>query len=406
MIRLNKRILFYISLFGVSLIAWGGCLGSAQQVQSLEDIVELRYATDTLSLDQIKNIQKVEADSENQLILNLIAWKQTPQKTFENKELAKGIRGDLIEVYGQLDLLLLQSEMIGQQLYEGDTKGAIITEAVAYELWGSSDVIGKNFHLEDEVYTVKGILKEKTPSIIIQVDPKEETSFSVLRMQLIEKGNVEEHLTTLKFKYNLPEGTLNNLSLKSICLSYLALLPGCLLGLYGLLKLYHFIYKTHHYWISALLLSVIALLITWFMMEIIQFSWYIPSYVIPNQWSDFDFWSNLIKKIGQNKGIIQDLPSFLPDRWYRKIQLSLTGSFTLTVVGMSILIRKVKIEEGKELFVSVLVAIVISFISIMLLHGTGKEVWITRAFWGVIPAYLGIDFMITKWRTLLETGMK
>lgn len=385
-------------------MAWGICLSNAQKAQQLEEIVELRYNPDSLTLEQIKKVQKGEAESENKLISNLIAWRQSPQKVFKNEELARSVEGDVIEVYGHLDMLLPEGEIIGQQLYEGDAAGAMITETVAYDLWGSHDVVGKNFYLDDKEYTVRGILKEKTPSVIIQADPKEDIRFSALRMKFVDKGNVEEHLITLKLKYNLPEGIQNNLSLKSIFLSYLAILPGCFLGLYGLLKLYYFIYKTHHYWVSALLLSMIAILITWFMMNIIQFTWHIPSYIIPNQWSDFDFWSNLVEKLGQNKEALQALPSFLPDMWYRKMQFTLVGSFVLTILGMSVLIRKVKIKEGKEVFVSVLLAITISFISIMFLYWIGEEVWITRAFWVIIPAYLGIDFMITKWKTLLETG--
>lgn len=406
MIRLNKRILSYVGLLGITLMAWSVCLWNAQKVQQLEEIVELRYASDILTLEQIRNIQKGEAESENKLLSNLIAWRQSPQKEFKNKELAKSVEGDLIEVYGQLDMLLLEDEMIGQQLYEGDTVGAIITETIAYELWGSSNVEGEHFWLDDKEYTVKGILKEKTPNIIIQVDEKEDVHFSALRMKFIDKENIEEYVEILKLKYNLPKGNLNNLSLKSIVLSYLAFLPGFLLGIYGIFKLYHLIYKTHHYWISALLLSVIALLISRFMIDMIQLTWNIPSYIIPNKWSDFEFWSCLAEKVRQNKKLLQAIPSFLPDIWYRKMQFSLIASFLLTIVGMGVLVRKVKIKEGKELFVISLIAIIISFISIIFVHKLGKEVWITRTFWSIIPCYLGIDFIITKWKLLLGVEIK
>ena len=89
MIRLNKRILSYVGLLLVTLMAWSICLWNAQKAQQLEEIVELRYASDILTLEQIKNVQKGEAESENKLLSNLLAWRQSPQKEFKNKELSK-----------------------------------------------------------------------------------------------------------------------------------------------------------------------------------------------------------------------------------------------------------------------------------------------------------------------------
>ncbi|MEG0387775.1 MAG: hypothetical protein RR582_05525, partial [Niameybacter sp.] len=128
----------------------------------------------------------------------------------------------------------------------------------------------------------------------------------------------------------------------------------------------------------------------------------LPAYMIPNQWSDIEFWSNLVNKIGENKAMLDALPSYLPDYWYQTLQTNLIISFTLTMVGIMLFIKKMKLNTGKELFVRVLLAIVISFVSILVMYGIGEEVGVIRAFWVVIPMYLVIDFLITKWKTLFE----
>ncbi|MEG0579068.1 MAG: ABC transporter permease, partial [Niameybacter sp.] len=393
----------YICLVGVILMAWSVGLSNAQKLLRLEETVELRYTADRLTLDQVKEVEKGETESENKLIKGVVAWKQTSKQTFKNEELEKSIEGDLLEVYGQLTLLLPQDKLIGQNLYKGDSEGAIITKGVAEQLWGSTDVVGKTFKHEEREYVVRGILQDATKSIVVQVNEKsKDAQFSALRLVMMEQGNIEEHLNTLRSKYSLPEGIVNNLSLKSIGLSNLVLLPGGLLGTYVLLKLYYFIYKTHRYWVSALLLALIAICTTWMMSELVPFTFQLPAYMIPNQWSDIEFWSNLVNKIGENKAMLDALPSYLPDYWYQTLQTNLIISFTLTMVGIMLFIKKMKLNTGKELFVRVLLAIVISFVSILVMYGIGEEVGVIRAFWVVIPMYLVIDFLITKWKTLFE----
>lgn len=403
MMRAYKRIISYVLVVFITLLAWSICLTNAQKIQVLQDVVELRYDREKLDVETIKNLQKGESESSKKIVKSFIAWEQSPKEDLRNKELAKNVTGEVVKVYGNLTMLFPVEKLQGQTLYEGDREGTIISEGVAYSLWGSTDVVGQSLVVGDKTYVVRGILKEKSNRIITQADmADQETKFSALRVQLVDKENVEGVISTLKFKYNLPESVLRNLSLTSILLSGLALLPGYLLGFYGLIRLYKFIYSTHRYWVSAILLSIIALGLTWITIEMMQFITYIPSYIIPNKWSDFTFWSKLIDGFIENSRQLQALPALIGDGWYNGIKAMIVGSFSITCIGMLAFSKIARVEEGKTLFYSTLGAIMLSFITIMLVYRLEGQVTMIEAFWGVMPMYLLITFIINKWTKLLS----
>lgn len=399
----NKRIVSYICLAFVTLLAWSICLTNAQKNQLLEEVVELRYEAALLNVEHIKQLEKGEAESKNKMVQNILAWEQLSKQKIENTALHKSAVGETIQVYGDLAMLFPIEKIQGQMLYEGDQEGALISEGLAYSLWGNTNVVGKNLTLEAKDYIVRGVLEEESNCIIIQADMKDQdTQFSALRVQLVDGGNVEEDMTTLKFKYNLPEGVLNNLSLTSIFLSGLALLPGYLLGIYGLVRFYKFIYNTHRYWVSAIFLSLIGIGLTWVTVDMMQLSMRIPDYMIPNKWSDFEFWSKLLENAMQNRQAIQALPSLLADQWYGETQVMLAGSFGITCIGIIALIKNIKVDGGKTLFLGILMAAVLSFIAAMIVYKVEGQVVLIKAFWGILPMYLLITFIISKWRQLLE----
>lgn len=403
MIKCTKHVLIYISILAVTLFAWGICLVNAQKIQALDHVVQLHYEKEGLTGDQLESVLKDQLESKDRIISGLVAWNQETQQTIKNQDLGRSIEGNQLKVYGNTRLLFETKELIGNGFYENDLEGAIITEQVAYELWGNTDVVGKQITLQDKDYTIRGILKDKSKSIIVQSETSsEEAKFNVARIEFIDNDNVEETLNTLQFKYNLPKGIYNNLSLKSILLSYLALIPGCLLGVYGMLKLYFYIYRTHRYWISAIVLSIIAIGITWITGEVLQLSIQLPSYVIPNRWSDFAFWSSLLEKFRANEQVLKMLPTSIVDGWYQEVYVVLMSSFIMSLLGCIMIIKKAVFKETSEYFGCILMSIIISFISIISIYIIEGSVLIIPTFWCSIPLLLGIHALINKWRTILE----
>lgn len=397
-----KRILMAMSILVILVLAWLVCLGNAWTIQGYEKQVELRYKEKDLTIDTLVHMEKGEAENEEKLVQTYTAWNEVVGTTFENKGLNKKVSGSRLEVYGDMSLLIGRKKIWGELLHKGSTEEIVISQGLAQALWGGTDVIGKEITIDAADYTVKGIIEEKKPIAFTHTKQEKDRAFESLRIEMVDISNVEEDINTLRFKYNLPEGNLKNLSLSSLFFSQLALLPGWLLGIYGLLRLYSFIYKTHHYWISALLLGVIALVATGGMMYILQINLTIPSYMIPNQWSDFEWWERTWDNLITTREAVNSLPTYLPDRWYEIIKSKIIVSGILTGFGMVAMVKRIKISNGRELFWMTLLTLVITFGSILLLYGMGVELLITRALWLGIPYYFVIQLFIDKWQRLLN----
>lgn len=96
------------------------------------------------------------------------------------------------------------------------------------------------------------------------------------------------------------------------------------------------------------------------------------------------------------------MPALIGDRWYNETKVMIVGSFSIACVGMITFSKLAKVEEGKTLFYSTLGAIVLSFTTTMLVYSLEGQVTSIKAFWGIMPMYLLITFIINKWMKLLS----
>lgn len=399
-----KRLTQYaLGLFGI-LLVWSICLASAQKIQNLQTSMELRYSKPTLTLKQLEKIQKEETDHEKKLITSLVAWEQTGQVDLNNKSLDKSVKSAMIHTWGDIKALIPKKQLTGDLIYEGDFEGAIITKKVAYDLWGSLDVLDKTFNYGDKEYTVRGILNEEIPAVVVQLNKNEEDDIklSQLRVQFIDSENIERQVEIFRGRYGLEETTTINLSLSSILLGQIVYLPMWIVGIWGLIKLFKLLYDTYHYWVAALILLGIMAIATWMIGRLMGIQFNIPSYLIPNEWSDFQFWSKLWEKLRSNYLEVQSLPKYLPDMWREDNVQILVGTWGISSVATVLGMRKLDIRSGTELFAGVLVAVIISFTTVIVSYGLGIIASVPQAFWLMIPIFLTIQYICNNWTKLFE----
>lgn len=404
MMPLIKRMGCYALVLFCTLFIWSICLASAQKVQHLQSSMELRYHEPTLTLTELEKIQKEEAKQEKRLVSNLVAWEQKMQVELTNKDLDKSAKSTIIYVFGDMRSLIPNTQVTGEFVYEGDYKGALITKKVAYDLWGSLDVIDKTFTYENKEYVVRGLLDEEVPAIIVQLDQSsaDTVQMSQLRVEFIEIENIWRQLELFRGRYGLGDTTTINLSLISIVLCQIIYLPMWIMGIGGLLKLYKLLYETYRYWVAALILGAGIVVVTGIILKLMTIQFNIPSYLVPNQWSDFAFWSNLWEEIHSNYLEVQSLPKYLPDVWRESIIYNLVSTWVISNIATIWGIKKIQVRDSKELFIQVLIAILASFITIMISYGIGIRAIVPQAFWSMVPMFMGIKYVCSHWKRLLK----
>ena len=398
-----KRIGRYAFVLFCILFVWSICLASAQELYNLQTSMELRYNKPTLTFNQLEKIQKEEADHEKRLMDNLLACEQTQQVDLKNKNLDTNTRTTMIHVFGDIQLLISKQQIVsGEFIYQGDSEGAIISKKVAYDLWGSLDVVGKEFSDKNKDYIVRGILDEEVPAVIVQLSKADEEliKMSQLRVQFINSENIQRQLEILRGRYELEDTVVINLSRISIILSQIIYLPMWIVGIWGLIKLYKLLYDTYRYWVAALLLMLIIGIATWIIGRLMSIQFDIPSYLTPNQWSDFEFWSRLWEELRSNYLEVQSLPKYLPDLWREKTIRMVLGTWGISSIATVFALRKIDIRDDRELFIQVLVAIMISFITIMISYGVGLTADMPQAFWVMVPLFITIQYLCSNWKKL------
>ncbi|MGL4737071.1 MAG: hypothetical protein ACRCW2_06395 [Cellulosilyticaceae bacterium] len=382
---------------------WSISLSSAQKLHREKSSVELRYHEPTLTVDQLEKMQQEEDMQENRLVTSMVGWGQIPQVVLENESLDRTAKSALIYVFGNLRTLIPQGQISGEWVEVGDEQGALVSRKVAHDLWGSLDVIGKTFIYDKKEYCVRGVIAQDVPVMMVQASKQsdEALKFSQLKLQLIDSENILRKVEVFRGRYGLTDTTTVNLSLTSIVLGQIVYLPMWLLGGYGIFKLLkhlsQFLYhgKKGILWLFGSLV-LIAILIK---LMVIQFE--IPAYLIPNKWSDFAFWSKLGESLRANYLEVQSLPKYLPDMWRMALQrmllVTLGISCILTIWGM----RRLTIKEHQTLFLKTVIAIIASFLVIVIGDLVGVSASYPQAFWVMLPLVMGSLYMTHSWQDFM-----
>lgn len=402
MMRRCKRIGVYAFLLCCLLGVWGICLAYAQEIQRMEQLVELRYPEPTLTLQQVEKIQEEEALQEKKLITNQVAWVQKEQMQLKNENLGTRATAAMIWLAGDAHLLIPRQQVTGELVYPGDKKGAVITPKVAYDLWGSLDVIGKSFVYDKEEYNVRGILDKKEPVVILQLsDEQEDVKLTNMRVQLADTENILEQVNQFNARYGLKECTVINLSLIGILLGQLAYLPMWLVGFWAIIKWLKLLFETYQYWVASLVLVGVGAVFIVVILKTVAVQMTLPDYLIPNQWSDFEFWTRLWETMYANYLQTQSLPKFLPDLWRMRTIQIVWVTWGVSCIGALVGMHKIDTKDGKELFWQIILAIIISFSVIILGYSIGLQMIVPKAFWVIVPLYILIKAFCKWWKDFL-----
>ncbi|MGL5675562.1 MAG: ABC transporter permease [Cellulosilyticaceae bacterium] len=303
---------------------------TAERLAVYGELVELAYEEKALDVATIKAMQKGEVESTEPLVKAFVAWHEEAGQQLENTELSRKTEGQVITFYGDMSLLILNQAIDGTQVYTEDKEGVVITQAVAYELWGDTRVVGQEMTIGEKTYKVRGVVDDKIPAVF-RYEEAEETSYTTLRLQMMEVNNIRDHVQTLGFRYNLPFGILRNFSLTTIVIEHGIRLPLWILGIYTLIRLYKYVYRLRKQKGVFYVACIFTIAVSYVLLQTMDIRVNLPEYMIPSKWSDFAFWTKELESLWQNKEQIGTMATYLPQRWYEKLIGQCGISLVLTI---------------------------------------------------------------------------
>lgn len=193
---------------------------------------------------------------------------------------------------------------------ENDTDGCAISDALAFVLYGSTDVVGQvlkyettphdnnqninvdfdNKNYEENQYVVRGVFKEDTNLALFA--GKTDGRYKAVELDGDMEGNPEQTSNNFIVNSGLeePDQIVYGSSIVSI-LRILVTLPFILMCMWVLIYFIKLV-QNKKYISKELLLFLIFLLIGVMLPTLLEG---LPQWLLPTKWSDFSFWQSLLE---------------------------------------------------------------------------------------------------------------
>lgn len=317
-------------LFYLSAAAWGSLIWSKERIQLyLEQPVRTNEAVKMVE-QRLKALEEaVLDDAQQEEIPDFCIWQQR-EAVLENKSLSRSIKAQAIVFCGNPELLFEDCRVPARE----DSQGCLVDEGAAWELFGSTQVEGKEVTYGEKNYRIRKVLPGRERMVVFQAvgqPGSQGTAGAAQEAGGIDQesgvqGQQEFHRVTLA----KPEAQSVNDLLASWSSSFnvypeyldLELLRG-MAGISALLlpataSLLFFCYlcgqcRGQKGWrrkAAFAAAAVIFALAAWFFFK----RWVrVPDSYIPAKWSDFSFWGNLAKEKGEAVRLLIGMPKAVPD---------------------------------------------------------------------------------------------
>lgn len=380
MIRYLKHIVRIILIFAL-IMCWGISLGFANNIGSENKTLNFYFENENYDTEIIKAIK--EADPE----LAVVGWAEEALQSANNPDLGKTASDlDVLIIKGASDLLVK-----GSNLFADDLEGCLIDSDTSYKLFGSSNCVGREIVYNDRTLIVRGILKGSKANIMIQAT---EDSSQVLDGLTIDgTGLTLNKIEDFKMKFGINEMAISG-NIYYIIAKFIALIFPIITLVLILIKVITSLFKSRNkpVLVSLYILMAIASIFIFFKITNIKIS--IPLDMIPNKWSDFDFWSKMGKEYKEKFEYVLYMKKYGVDIYNIENLLKSVLYSIFTIILFVINLRIIKINNIKTLIINNGVSIICSFVAILMIWDKYNfDVNITMI-WLIYPLYLCGDYFI------------
>ena len=380
MIRYLKYIVRIILIFAL-IMCWGISLGYANNIGSENKTLNFYFENENYNTELIKTIK--EADPE----LAVVGWAEESLQSANNPDLGK--------IASDLDVLIIKGSsnllVKGSNLFADDLEGCLIDNDTSYKLFGSSNCVGREIVYNDRTLIVRGILKGSKANIMIQAT---EDSSQVLDGLTIDgTGLTLNKIEDFKMKFGINEMAISG-NIYYIIAKFIALIFPIITLVLILIKVITSLFKSRNkpVLVSLYILMAIASIFIFFKITNIKIS--IPLDMIPNKWSDFDFWSKMGKEYKEKFEYVLYMKKYGVDIYNIENLLKSVLYSIFTIILFVINLRIIKINNIKTLIINNGVSIICSFVAILMIWDKYNfDVNITMI-WLIYPLYLCGDYFI------------
>lgn len=179
-----------------------------------------------------------------------------------------------------------------------DTEGCAVSEQLAWQLWGGTDIVGMPLTIAGRQVKVRGVFKAENPLLLWGVGSGGQYPNGWQNVELggLEGDSLEAEANGFATASGLgqPQSIVvgGYLGAMAVALLSLPLIMAAAWGMAGVYKHLGRQWRRRAKWLVVAAGMVLALCLPQFL------SW-LPGWLIPTKWSDFQFWGSLMERISQ-----------------------------------------------------------------------------------------------------------
>lgn len=380
--RAIKQIIKVLLMFAL-VMCFGLSIGYVNNIKNEKKIVNFYFEETELSVDGLKSIKKNKSD------ISMVGWVEKSLQSAYNPDFNRTINDlKVLLVDGNASLLI-----DGPLLFEDDKEGCLLDEEAAYKLFGSKHVIGKEITYEGRSLIVRGIHNGTKSNIVVQLleDSKENMTGLSLDGTELSFNEIKELRNSLGFK-EIPVSASVYYNFSNVIMMIFPLLALVLI----IIKIIVHAIKAKNKPVLLFMYFCMILISGAIFLKITNIKISIPLDMIPNKWSDFDFWGKLWNEYIEKLKYVMYMKKYGVDIYNIENLIMATLYSILSIVLFVVNLKIIKINTIKEIIGVNLILALSSFVVVLL-------VWKNYSFdvnivmlWAIYPMYLCADYFIKK----------
>lgn len=367
-----------IALVLAMIICWVLSIGYTNRLASVKNTFNIYFDEEEYLPADIYKMQKEEKDKGNSLVFT--GWHEKEKQTVLNSNFNRRVESNIIFICGQSSLVAE-----GPILFEDDIKGCLIDEETAYKLFGSNDVIGNTIIYDSGEFIIRGIHRAMEDTIIMKAESDSKDKIQGLLMDISNDGI--KNIKLISERYGVKEYGVNSTvyyNLGKMCTSMFPLIILLIIVWSALKKAIEI--KDRPVLFIFSIMMIIVWIIAFFCITRYKIS--IPVDILPNKWSDFDYWSKFFQECMDKIKYVIYMKKYMLDIY---VISYLNKIFLCTIIAIILFFvnkRNIEINSMKELFISIIALFIITFMAIYILK---ESIFINKSsavIWLIYPYYL------------------
>lgn len=333
-------------LFYLSAVAWGSFIWTKNTVMFyLQQPISNKEAVSVI--EQVQEAEeKNEEESKVDTMPEFCIWGQKEQVILENKNLSRIAQADAILLCGNPELVFEDCRVPDKE----DKQGCLIDEEIAWELFGSNQIVGKEIFIEKNSYIVRKVIPGKSKIIAFQVNSTDSEKVK----QMVEEPLMEPILNRITIykpknrsindlylawtnQYNFTIDILDTELLRGISGFCVLLIPMTICIFFGVYLFYQ--YEKEEIILGKIIMIGIVLLLVVLILVLLKNWVKIPDDYFPIKWSNFSFWTELWKEKQKAIQLLLQMPKSKLDygwiiNFFQSIGFSLVAEIFLMAGGI------------------------------------------------------------------------